>query len=79
MKSMTIDANNISISPNGIFTASVDLDMEDSEFYSILDCFSIEEIVENVGTVELLEKMDTDTIISYLNDIGVKTEWEEGL
>nr|DAM90841.1 MAG TPA: hypothetical protein [Caudoviricetes sp.] len=77
MKSMTIDANNISISPNGIFTASVDLDMEDSEFYSILDCFSIEEIVENVGTVELLEKMDTDTIISYLNDIGVKTEWEE--
>ena len=77
MKSMTIDANNISISPNGIFTASVDLDMEDSEFYSILDCFSIEESVENVGTVELLEKMDTDTIISYLNDIGVKTEWEE--
>lgn len=77
MKSITIDANNISISPNGIFTASVDLDMEDSEFYSILDCFSIEEIVENVGTVELLEKMDTDTIISYLNDIGVKTEWEE--
>jgi hypothetical protein len=77
MKSITIDANNISISPNGIFTASVDLDMEDSEFYSILDCFSIEEIVENVGTVELLEKMDTDTIISCLNDIGVKTEWEE--
>ena len=77
MKSITIDANNISICANGIFTASVDLDMEDSEFYSILDCFSIEEIVENVGTVELLEKMDTDTIISYLNDIGVKTEWEE--
>lgn len=77
MKSITIDANNIIISPNGIFTASVDLDMEDSEFYSILECFSIEEIVENVGTVELLEKMDTDTIISYLNDIGVKTEWED--
>lgn len=56
MKSITIDANNISISPNGIFTASVDLDMEDSEFYSILDCFSREEIVENVGTVELLEE-----------------------
>lgn len=77
MKSITIDANNIIISPNGIFTESVDLDMEDSEFYSILECFSIEEIVENVGTVELLEKMDTDTIISYLNDIGVKTELED--
>lgn len=77
MKSITIEANNISISPNGKCTASVDLDMEDLEFYSILDQFSKEEIVSIVGEVELLEKIDTDTIIAYLNDIGVKAEWEE--
>lgn len=77
MKSITIDATNISISPNGKCTASVDLDMEDSEYYSLLDCFSKKEIVENVGDVELLEVIDTDIIMSYLNSIGVKTEWED--
>ena len=37
---------------------------------------STEEIVNTVGTRELLEHMDVDDIMSYMNDMGIKTEWE---
>lgn len=37
------------------------------------------DIINAVGITKLLDNMDIEAIMAYLNDLGVKTEWEENL
>lgn len=53
--------------------------MSDSEYFSVLRGYDTKDIVREVGVTELLGNMDTEAIMAYLNDLGVKTEWEENL
>ena len=55
----------------------VEIGMPKSEWERVLAQYSTKEIVDIVGSLELLEHIDTDDIVSYLNDIGYKVEKED--
>lgn len=77
MENLIISASHVEINTEIDRTFLVDVSMSTAEWERILAQYRTEDIVRIVGTLELLEHMDTDEIMSYLNDIGVKTEWEE--
>lgn len=74
-ENLIIQASRVEIEPNGD-TFEVDIETPKSEYEGILTTYRIGDIISIVGTRELLEQMDADEIMGYLNSIGVKTEWE---
>lgn len=77
MRSIYIEAQRAAIEHNPSHI-EVELEVCRSEYENILlREYGIDDIISIVGARNLLERMDTDEITGYLNDIGVKTEWEE--
>lgn len=77
MKTINVNAAKVEIEPFQDERVSVDLTMSDFDYYSILAFFEYKDIVREVGADELLEAMDIEDIVVYLNDLGIKTVWEE--
>lgn len=77
MKNLVIDALGVNITPNNNNTAQLDIDMQDYEYEDILLQYGAENIVRIIGASDLLDAMDVDDIRQYLENIGVKTEWED--
>lgn len=77
MKDLLISAAHVEISTEDDKTLLVEMQVSDGEYERVLAQYTTDEIVNIVGTRELLEHMDEDDIMSYLNDIGIKTEWED--
>lgn len=77
MENLVISASRVEIDTENESTFLVDVSMSTEEWERVLSQYSTEDIVSIVGSLELLEHIDTDDIISYLNDIGIKTEWED--
>lgn len=77
MGNLVISATRVEIDTESDRTFLVDVQMSKAEWEGILGQYRVEDIVRIVGTRELLEHMDEDDIMSYLNDIGIKTEWED--
>lgn len=76
MKNLLISAAHVEIDTESNETFLVELQVSNYEYERVLAQYSTEEIVNTVGTRELLEHMDVDDIMSYMNDMGIKTEWE---
>lgn len=77
MRNIYIEAQRAEIEHNAT-CMSMDLGIKDSEYENLLlTAYDIEDIIRIVGSRDLLEKMNTDDITDYLNDIGIKTAWEE--
>ena len=51
--------------------------MSTAEYESVLKQYKEEDIVRIVGSRELLDNMDIDDIISYVNDTGIMETQEE--
>ena len=68
MKNLVISASHVEIYAESDHVLLVDMVMPDSEYEGILSQFRAEEIVRIVGARELLEHMDDDSIISYVED-----------
>ena len=77
MKNLVIDALSVNIDSNSGRSVQLDINMEDAEYEGILLQYGAENIVRIVGASGLLDAMDVDYIRQYLEDMGVKTEWEE--
>lgn len=77
MKNLVIDALSVNIDSNSGRSVQLDINMEDAEYEGILLQYGAENIVRIVGASDLLDAMDVDYIRQYLEDMGVKTEWEE--
>lgn len=77
MKNLLISAAHVEIDTESNETFLVELQVSNYEYERVLAQYSTEEIVNTVGTRELLEHMDVDDIMSYMNDMGIKTEWED--
>ena len=77
MKTLNLTVLGIDINPNPGMDMDVDLALTEDEYYGVLSNFNCKEIIDKVGTEDLLRAMDTDVIIRYLNDIGVYAGWEE--
>lgn len=77
MENLVISATRVEIDNESDRTFLVDVQMSKAEWEGILGQYRVEDIVRIVGTRELLEHMDDEDIMSYLNDIGIKTEWED--
>lgn len=77
MENLVISATRAEIDTESDHTFLVDVQMSKAEWEGILGQYRVEDIVRIVGTRELLEHMDDEDIMSYLNDIGIKTEWED--
>ncbi|ROT18000.1 hypothetical protein EEL52_06275 [Muribaculaceae bacterium Isolate-113 (HZI)] len=70
MTSLSIIAHNATIKAYGN-DLTVDLDfIFDSERLNVLDEYNAKEVVEYFGAETLLEQMDDDEIVSYLEDSG---------
>ena len=74
MKHINIIANNITIEPYGIYKIKVDMEVEDSEYDSLIYDLDCENIVTTKGTKELLQHMSDEDIINYLTEKGYKVE-----
>lgn len=77
MRNICIEAQRAEIVHNAT-CMSMDLCIENSEYETLLlTAYDIDDIIRIVGSRDLLEKMNTDDITDYLNDIRIKTAWEE--
>ena len=77
MENLVISASHVEIGTESDRTFMVEIGMPKSEWERVLAQYSTKEIVDIVGSLELLEHIDTDDIVSYLNDIGYKVEKED--
>lgn len=76
MKDISITATGIDVQPCREDSRMLDVYLTvDSD--CVLGNYTAKEIISHVGWKCLIEEMDTEAIMSYLNSIGVKTEWEE--
>lgn len=77
MRTLNMTAYTVTIDPESEGKVNTEVTMSDSEYFSVLQGYDTTDIVREVGVTELLDNMDTEAIMAYLNDLGVKTEWEE--
>lgn len=74
---LTITANKMEVFPSGYEGFQVDLEVRGSEYERILGCYDPNDAIDYFGEERLLDKMDTDKIVSYLRESGYKVEEEE--
>lgn len=79
MRTLNMTAYTVTIDPESEGKVNTEVTMSDSEYFSVLQGYDTKDIVREVGVTELLDNMDTEAIMAYLNEHGVKTEWEENL
>lgn len=77
MATLSLTARSVEVNANSGSCVDVDITMADADYYEALQNYSANDIVSAVGSQELLEAMDIDDIIYYLNDCGVMTKWED--
>lgn len=79
MENLVISASRVEIDTESDRTFVVDVQMSKAEWEGILGQYRVEDIISIVGARELLEHMDDDDIISYVNDTGIMDEQEGDL
>lgn len=79
MRTLNITAYTVTIDPESEGKVNTEVTISDSEYFSVLQGYDTKDIVREVGVTELLDNMDAEAIMAYLNDLRVKTEWEENL
>lgn len=77
MENLVISASRVEIDTETDRTFLVDIQMSAAEYESVLEQYKEEDIVRIVGARMLLEHMDDDDIISYVNDTGIMETQEE--
>lgn len=70
MKTLSVTALSVDVNANSGSFVDVDITMTDADYCDTLRNYSAEEIVYTIGSKELLEAMDIDDIIHYVNDCG---------
>lgn len=78
-RTMSIDTINVKTQPSDVYKDLMETDIEitEREFFEILDYYTTQEVIEHFGVKNVLSEMDTDDILSYLNDIGIRCLWED--
>lgn len=78
-RTMSIDTINVKTQPSDIYKDLMETDIEitEREFFEILDYYTTQEVIDRIGVKNILSEMDTDDIMSYLNDIGIQCQWED--
>lgn len=71
MENLVISASRVEIDTETDRTFLVDIQMSAAEYESVLEQYKEEDVVRIVGARVLLEHMDDDDIISYVNDKGI--------
>lgn len=71
MENLVISASRVEIDAETDRIFLVDIQMSTAEYESVLEQYKEEDIVRIVGARVLLEHMDDDDIISYVNDTGI--------
>ena len=77
MKTLSVTASSVEVNANSGSYVDVDIMMADADYYETLRNYLAEDIVSTIGSQELLDAMDIDDIIHYVNDCGVMTKWED--
>lgn len=77
MRTLNITAYTVTIDPESEGKVNTEVTMSDSEYFSVLRGYDTKDIVREVGVTDILDNMDTEAIMAYLNDLGVKTERED--
>ena len=77
MENLVISASRVEIDTETDRTILVDIQMSTAEYESVLGQYREEDVVRIVGARELLEHMDDDDIISYVNDTGIMETQED--
>ena len=77
MERLVISATRVEIDTETNRTFLVDIQMSTAEYESVLEQYREEDVVRIVGARVLLEHMDDDDIISYVNDTGIMETQEE--
>lgn len=77
-RTMSIDTINVKTQPSDIYKNLMETEIEitEKEFFGILDYYTTQEIIARIGAKNILCEMDTDDIVSYLDDIGIQCQWE---
>lgn len=79
MRTLNISACSAEIRPSDTQEMDVRVKVYDAEYRDLIRSCETKDIISAIGITELLDNMDTEAIMAYLNDHGVKTEWEENL
>ena len=79
MKTLKITARYVEIDSSDNQEIDVRVKVYDAEYRDLIRSCETKDIISAIGITKLLDNMDIKAVIAYLNDLGVKTEWEENL
>jgi len=72
MKTISVTTNNCTITPYGTYQVNVDMELDESEYDSLIYDLDSERIVTTKGVKELLRHMSDSDIVDYLKNMGYK-------
>lgn len=70
MKTLSIDAHNVNITPNGMRSIILDVEFENEELDSLITDLDTDDIISAIGIEEILKTIDISDIICYLENCG---------
>lgn len=79
MKTLNITACSVEIGPLDTQEIDVRVKVYDSEYKHILMDYEPDDIIKTVGITRLIDAMDMETLLAYLEGKGIKTIKEENL
>lgn len=72
MKTINVMADNVKIESYNTYKVDVDMELEDTEYDSLIYNLDSENIVSTKGATELLRHMSDNDIVDYLKNMGYK-------
>ena len=79
MRTLTISACSAEIRPSDTQEMDVRVKVYDFDYYNVLQNYDTDDIIRTVGMTRLIDAMDMEALLAYLEGKGIKTIKEENL
>ena len=79
MKTLNIIARSVEIEPSDNQEIDVRVKVYDFDYYNVLHNYDTDDIIRTVGITRLIDAMDMEALLAYLESKGIKTIKEENL
>lgn len=79
MRTLKITARYVEIDPSDNQEIDVRVKVSDFDYYNVLQNYDTDDIIRVVGITRLIDAMDMEALLAYLESKGIKTIKEENL
>lgn len=79
MRTLNISACSAELRPSDTQEMDVRVKVYDFDYYNVLQNYDTDDIIRTVGMTRLIDAMDTEALLAYLEGKGIKTIKEDSL